>query len=190
MMSLKLVLRCLILISAANVQGNSPVNAQENSPANAQGTSPASTKLSLLPNFANLNSAALAEKLRTFFGFENAGTTLLGKLGAWKGDLLQPKVLLVFGVLAISSIVGLVYVIVNAIIDLKPTLIGKVFNIFSAIFDVLLKKLLLFKDPILARMNAFAQPSEDDNTPAANRRRRAIQDLSEVIETAIHKYTE
>ena len=177
MMSLKLVLSCVILISAANAQGNSP--------ANAQGTSPASTKLSLLPNFA-----ALAEKLRTFFDLENVGTTLLGKLGAWKGDLLQPKVLIVIGVVAISSIVGLIYAIVSGIIDLKATLIGKAFPIISPIFNVLLQEILLFKDPILARMNAFAQPAEHDSTPAANRRRRAIQDLSEVVQTAINKYTE
>ena len=135
-----------------------------------------------------LNKTVLLEKIGTFFDFQNAGKTQLGKFMAWKGDLIQPVVMIALGVFVVYSTISLLLSLITGIVDVKATIIGNIFNLFQTIFTVFIEKLLLFKNPILAKFNALAGPAADDMTPAANRRRRAIDELSNVVMDAINKY--
>ena len=55
------------------------------------------------PDFGDFSKELLLDKVRDFFSLDNVGTTWLGKVMAWKGDLMQPAALFGLGVFAIYT---------------------------------------------------------------------------------------
>merc|ERR1712187_1004052 len=75
------------------------------------------TKAALLESLAGLsNTTALFERLGDFFDFQNAGQTQLGKVMAWKGDLIQPVIMFALGAIIIYSTVELILVLLGGLL--------------------------------------------------------------------------
>merc|ERR1719232_622160 len=69
-----------------------------------------------------LNKELLMEAAGQFFDLENAGTTKLGRMLAWKGDLLQPVILVGMGIFTIYTGLRIILVILSGILDIKANL--------------------------------------------------------------------
>ena len=146
-------------------------------------------KTALLQTFAELvDKETLVQRVGEFFDFENAGITKLGQLFAWKGDLLQPVIMFAVGAFVIYSTIELLLALIGGILDFKATLIGNIFTLFQSLLKVIFDGILVFKNPILTKLNALAMPDVDDMTPAAELGRRAIDMVSDAVQKALNKY--
>ena len=121
------------------------------------------------------------------------GRSELGNILQWKGDLLQRLTLLALTALSLytlSQILGLLS-------PLAAPFLGRTFSSFNSTLATALQALydqvILVKDFKLDLINTigdfFLPGSEgEDDTVAARRRRRAVDDLSNVVFSAIRKY--
>ncbi len=57
------------------------------------------------PRFNFDEDGTLYNRIKGFFDFDNAGQTTLGKILAWKGDLIQPTALFGLSVFAVYTFV-------------------------------------------------------------------------------------
>ena len=135
-----------------------------------------------------INKEEILTRIQEFFDLENAGQTELGKYLAWKGDLIQPLLVPVIGFVILIGTIQLLLPILSTLVDAKAGLIGNVISILSLAFQEVLNKLYLFKEPILNKLNAMLEPEDDDTSPAADRRRRAIDEAFNAVRIALEKY--
>ena len=140
-----------------------------------------------LPDF-DFDKAELLNQAAEFFDFENAGVTKLGKMLAWKGDLIQPVVLFGLGVFTIYACIKIVLTIISGIFDIKVSFVAGIVELLQSLFALLMDKILLIKNPIVEKINAFIGPDADDDTPAAERRRRALDEVAEVVMAALSRH--
>jgi hypothetical protein len=190
-MSLKLFLISTIVFSAVEAQLNT--TGQTNQTGLLEKLGDFVNTTALLKKFGKFNTTALVEKFGTFFDFENAGTTKLGQLMAWKGDKIQqigrPVLMFALGAVFIWSTVELLLLLITGILDVKALVIGNIFTLFQDVFQLIWDKILLLKNPILSKLNAQALPANDDQTPAADMGRRALDQVSEFVLAAVEKYS-
>jgi len=190
-MSAKIFLLAFIL-SSAQAQTDSPPEAME--PVTAEMMMPSMAdlglnKTALLASLAELtNKTVLVEKLRQFFDFENAGQTNLGKMMAWKGDLIQPVIMFALGLVIIYSTIELIIALFSGLLGFKATVIGRIFSLFQAVLTVVADGIRLIKNPILEKLNGLPMPEVDDMTPAAEMGRRALDKVSSAVMAALNKY--
>ena len=147
----------------------------------------------LMEKFGTFNKTDLLEKVGTFFDFENAGTTKLGQLMAWKGDRIQqigkPVLMFALGAIFIWSTVELLLLLITGILDVKALVIGNIFTLFQNVLQLIWDKILLLKNPILSKLNAQPLPATDDQTPAADMGRNALDQMSDFLVAAVEKYS-
>ena len=136
----------------------------------------------------DFNKELLVEAAGQFFDLENAGNTKLGQIMAWKGDLLQPVILVGMGIFTIYTGLRIILVILSGILDIKSSIAGSVVSLFQRSITILLDKILMIKNPIIEKINAFVNPDNDDSTPAAERSMRALEDVAEFVLAALNKY--
>ena len=136
----------------------------------------------------DFNKELLVEAAGQFFDLENAGNTKLGQIMAWKGDLLQPVILVGMGIFTIYTGLRIILVILSGILDIKSSIAGSVVSLFQRSITILLDKILMIKNPIIEKINAFVNPDNDDSTPAAKRSMRALEDVAEFVLAALNKY--
>ena len=136
----------------------------------------------------DFDKTALLEQAGQFFDFENAGTTKLGQMLAWKGDLLQPVILFGMGVFTVYAALRIILTIISGIFNIKASVIGSIISLFQNIFSVFIEKVLLIKDPIVEKLNALVNPDADDTTPAAARSMKALEEVADAVMAAINKY--
>ena len=136
----------------------------------------------------DFNKELLVEAAGQFFDLENAGSTKLGQIMAWKGDLLQPVILVGMGIFTIYTGLRIILVILSGILDIKSSIAGSVVSLFQRSITILLDKILMIKNPIIEKINAFVNPDNDDSTPAAKRSMRALEDVAEFVLAALNKY--
>ena len=136
----------------------------------------------------DFNKALLLETVGQFFDMENAGTTKLGQLLAWKGDLLQPVVLLGMGVFTIYAALRIILTLITGVLDIKASFIGSILGLFQSLIAALMDKILMVKNPIIEKINALVNPDPDDDTPTAVRSVRALEDVADAVLAAINKY--
>ena len=136
----------------------------------------------------DLNKELLVEAAGQFFDLENAGNTKLGQIMAWKGDLLQPVILVGMGIFTIYTGLRIILVILSGILDIKSSIAGSIISFFQRSITILLDKILMIKNPIIEKINAFVNPDNDDSTPAAERSMRALEDVAEFVLAALNKY--
>merc|ERR1712242_578595 len=109
------------------------------------------------------------------------GRTKLGQILAWKGDLLQPLILVGMGIFTIYTSLRIILVILSGILDIKASFAG-------SIITLIMDKILMVKNPIIEKINAFVNPDEDDSTPAAERSMRALEEAADFVLSALNKY--
>ena len=136
----------------------------------------------------DFNKELLVEAAGQFFDLENAGNTKLGQIMAWKGDLLQPVILVGMGIFTIYTGLRIILVVLSGILDIKSSIAGSVVSLFQRSITILLDKILMIKNPIIEKINAFVNPDNDDSTPAAERSMRALEDVAEFVLAALNKY--
>ena len=132
--------------------------------------------------------AFLLENAGRFFDFENAGTTKLGQLLAWKGDLLQPVMLFGMAVFTVYTALRIILTLISGIFDIKAAAIGSIIGVFQDLFAGLMKQILMIKNPIIEKLSALVQPDADDTTPVAKRSMRALEEVADAVMAAINKY--
>merc|ERR1712115_138892 len=139
------------------------------------------TKAALLESLAGLsNTTALFERLGDFFDFQNAGQTQLGKVMAWKGDLIQAII--------IYSTVELILVLLGGLFDFKLTIFSRAMMLGQAVLEVFINSINGVKIPLLENLNALVNPAVDDLTPVADAGRRFLDKVSDGVMDAINKY--
>ena len=152
------------------------------------------------------NISKFARTVRRYFDFESGGQTWLGnllqelvssregrsQLGqflGWKGDLLEP--------LAILSLCSLsLYVASQILAILAPSVAVAGSRTFSSLTSLLATavqtlwdKLVLVKDLNVGAINTLVAPFlGGEEGGEANRRRRAVEDLTNIVQAAITKY--
>merc|ERR1712024_109772 len=147
------------------------------------------TKAALLESLAGLsNTTALFERLGDFFDFQNAGQTQLGKVMAWKGDLIQPIIMFALGAIIIYSTVELILVLLGGLFDFKLTVFGRAMQLGQAVLEVFINSINGVKIPLLENLNALVDPAVDDLTPVADAGRRFLDKVSDGVMNAINKY--
>ena len=57
-----------------------------------------------IARFSELTSDQFIDSVKNFFSLENVGATTLGRIMAWKGDLIQPLALFSLGVFALYTL--------------------------------------------------------------------------------------
>ena len=57
-----------------------------------------------IARFSDITSDQFFNRFRDFFSLENVGATTLGRIMAWKGDLIQPVALFSLGVFALYTL--------------------------------------------------------------------------------------
>merc|ERR1719445_3032910 len=117
----------------------------------------------------DFNKELLVEAAGQFFDLENAGNTKLGQIMAWKGDLLQPVILVGMGIFTIYTGLRIILVILSGILDIKANLFVNIIGFFQQILANLMDQILMVKNPIIEKINAFVNPEVDDKTPAKGR---------------------
>jgi len=130
------------------------------------------------PDFGDFSKELLLDKVRDFFSLDNVGTTWLGKVMAWKGDLMQPAALFGLGVFAIYTFFRIVLTLFGDVINLKTGLLGRLFTMLNNVNDKFLDKLV--------------GPMDDDEpeveVEVSRRRKREIMRLTERVFDAINKF--
>ena len=132
--------------------------------------------------------ALLFENAERFFDFENAGTTKLGQLLAWKGDALQPVMLFGMAIFTVYTGLRIILTLIGGIFNIKAAAIGSIIGVFQDLFAGLIKQILMIKNPIIEKLSALVQPDADDTTPVADRTMRALEEVSDAVMAAINKY--
>ena len=150
-----------------------------------------------------------AETLLRYFDFNSGGHTWLGnflqgflssregrsELGdflQWKGDLLQPLTILALSALSLYTLSQILLVLAPPV----GALLGRTFSSFASTLATALQalydQLLLIKDSKLNAIHGitdFFFPGDGgEDSLEATRRRRAVDDLSNVVFSAIRKY--
>merc|ERR1712177_29404 len=137
------------------------------------------TKAALLESLAGLsNTTALFERLGGFFDFQNAGQTQLGKVMAWKGDLIQPVIMFALGAIIIYSTVELILVLLGGLFDFKLTVFGRAMKLGQNVLKIFMEGIVAIKNPIIENLNTIGLPAEDDMTPTADAGRRFLDQVS------------
>ena len=136
----------------------------------------------------DFNKELLVEVVGQFFDLDNAGSTKLGQILAWKGDLLQPVILLGMGIFTIYTSLRIILVILSGILDIKASFAGSIISLFQRMITIIMDKILMVKNPIIEKINAFVNPDEDDSTPAAKRSMRALEEVADFVLAALNKY--
>ena len=119
------------------------------------------------------------------------GRSELGQFLQWKGDLLQPLAIIALSVLSL-------YTLAQILLVLAPpagSQLGRTFSSLSSTLataiQALYDQLLLIKDSKLNAIESitdFFFPGDDgEDSVEASRRRRAVDDLSNVVFSAIRK---
>merc|ERR550534_2133687 len=136
----------------------------------------------------DFNKELLVEAAGQFFDLENAGSTKLGQILAWKGDLLQPLILVGMGIFTIYTSLRIILVLLGGILDIKASFAGSMISIFQSMITIIMDKILMVKNPIIEKINAFVNPDVDDSTPAAQRSMRALEEAADFVLAALNKY--
>jgi len=125
------------------------------------------------PHFRSslLQVDAVVAALNDFFSLEDVGQTYLGKILAWKGDLIQPAALFGLGVFAVYTLFRIVFTLLSGVIDLKAGILGRIFTSLENVNEAILNQLA---------------GTDDDVT--GERRKREIIDLAQYVYRAINKY--
>merc|ERR1712115_106100 len=152
-----------------------------------EGTEQLNELMNIHPDI-DLNKELLLGAAGQFFDLENAGTTKLGRLLAWKGDLLQPVILVGMGIFTIYTGLRIILVILSGILDIKANFFVSIISFFQQILASLMDQILMVKNPIIEKINAFVSPEDDDKTPAKARRMRAIDEVADIVSAALNKY--
>merc|ERR1712115_749136 len=146
-------------------------------------------KAAILESLADLtNTTILFQRLGEFFDFENAGQTQLGKVMAWKGDLIQPVIMFALGAIIIYSTVELILVLLGGLFDFKLTIFSRAMRLGQAVLEVFINSINGVKIPLLENLNALVNPAVDDLTPVADAGRRFLDKVSDGVMNAINKY--
>merc|ERR1711870_225416 len=139
-------------------------------------------KAAILESLAELtNTTILFERLGEFFDFENAGQTQLGKVVAWKGDLIQP-------VIIIYSTAELLLALFSELLGFKATVFERVLTLGKNVLRIFMEGIVAIKNPIIENLNTMAMPAVDDMTPAADAGRRFLDKVSTGVLSALNKY--
>merc|ERR1719458_2017 len=136
----------------------------------------------------DISKELLPEAVGQFFNLENAGATKLGKLMAWKGDLLQPVILVGMGVFTLYTALRIILTILGGILDIKASFIGSILSLLQSMFGVLMDKIEMVQNPIVEKLSALVSPAGADSTPAAERSMRALEEVAGVVMEALTKY--
>lgn len=125
------------------------------------------------PRFDFDPNASWYERLKDFFSLDNVGQTTLGKVLAWKGDLIQPAALFGLSIFAVYTLIRIMLTLLSGFIDINTGIVGRV---ITAIGD--LNK---------AFFNRLSGVPEDVATDEG-RRRRAIIEVADQVYDAFNKY--
>jgi len=125
------------------------------------------------PRFNFDPNESWTERLGKFFSLQDVGQTTLGKILAWKGDLIQPAALFGLSIFAVYTLIRIILTLLSGFIDLNTGIVGRV---ITAIGD--LNK---------AFFNRLSGVPEDDATDEG-RRRRAIIQVADQVYDAFNKY--
>ena len=83
----------------------------------------------------------------------------------------------------------LLLLLITGILDVKALVIGNIFSLFQNVLQHIWDKIILLKNPILSKLNAQPLPANDDQNPAADMGRRALDQVSELVLAAVEKYS-
>merc|ERR1712150_220345 len=112
----------------------------------------------------------------------------LGDFLQWKGDILQPLALLGLAVLSLYTASQILAVLAPP----ASTVLGRTFSSLTATLQALYDQLILIKDfkldAILSLGDFFFPADDGEDSVEARRRRRAVDDLSNVVFSAVRKY--
>ena len=116
----------------------------------------------------------------------------LGDFLQWKGDILQPLALLGLAVLSLYTASQILAVLAPP----ASTVLGRTFSSLTATLATALQalydQLILIKDfkldAILSLGDFFFPAADGEDSVEARRRRRAVDDLSNVVFSAVRKY--
>merc|ERR1712026_66656 len=122
------------------------------------------------PEF-RLNQDQVEDRIRDFFSLEDVGQTALGRILAWKGDIIQPAALFGLGIFAVYTLFRIVITLLSGVIDVKTGLLGRFFGALNDLNEAFLDKLA----------------GTSDDTPEG-RQKRDLLDLAETVYKAITKY--
>ena len=146
-------------------------------------------KAAILESLAELaNTTILFERLGDFFDFENAGQTQLGKVMAWKGDLIQPVIMFALGAIIIYSTAELLLALFSELLGFKATVFERVLTLGKNVLRIFMEGIVAIKNPIIENLNTMAMPAVDDMTPAADAGRRFLDKVSTGVLSALNKY--
>ena len=146
-------------------------------------------KAAILDSLADLtNTTILFQRLGEFFDFENAGQTQLGKVMAWKGDLIQPVIMFALGAIIIYSTAELLLALFSELLGFKATVFERVLTLGKNVLKIFMEGIVAIKNPIIENLNTMGLPAEDDMTPAADAGRRFLDQVSTGVLSAINKY--
>merc|ERR1712187_532502 len=138
-------------------------------------------KAAILDSLAELtNTTIFFQRLGEFFDFENAGQTQLGKVMAWKGDLIQAVI--------IYSTAELLLALFSELLGFKATVFERVLTLGKSVLKIFMEGIVAIKNPIIENLNTIGLPAEDDMTPAADAGRRFLDQVSTGVLSALNKY--
>ena len=141
-------------------------------------------------------AAAGSELIPAEPGFSRAALT--EKVTSIQESLTHPVLIASAVVFTIFSTIDIVLSFLSNISAPQGTIKGNALSIFqkvlmflffNGVLDHFIEIAKPSKNPILARLNAVVNPTEDDTTLVATRRRRDIEEVSAAVMDAINKYS-